>query len=218
MKKGITVEEIVKIEKEYNEIQKNIPNMFDECQGFVPANNNDVLSFFNQKHIYVQSRNLTNRLKHDLSKWQLTKFEMLMLLCYQGDLYYVFNEGNRNSPFPINEMCKALDTVLVKTPTCTDTPLYRQHRRNDVVDFHEGEVRTFPSYLTTSINNWNQPNHQLIITPNQNRTNARALYKMRNDKKEYQVTFKRGTSFFIEKIFTFEEDGVEYKRIWMKEL
>ena len=88
----------------------------------------------------------------------------------------------------------------------------------DVVDFKEGEIRTFPSYLTTSIKNWNQPNHQLIITPNLSHTNAKALYKIRNDKEEYQVNFKRGTSFLIEKVEPFEEDGIEFKRIWMKEL
>lgn len=219
MKKGISVEELIKMEKEYNEMQKHIPSIYDDYQGVVPANYNKELSFFTQKHISIQNRNLTNKLKHDLSKWQLTKFEMLMLLCYQGNLSDVFNDGNpRNSPYPLNEMCKALDTVLTKAPTSKDTTLYRQHRKNDVIDFREGEIRTFPSYLTTSTKNWNQPNHQLIVTPNLNHTNAKALYQIRNDKEEYQVNFKRGTSFLIEKVETFEEDSVGFKRIWMKEL
>ena len=220
MKKGITTDELLKIEADYIDKQKTIPMIHIEKQGLVPANYNDNLFFFNKNHVTTQARNLTNRLKHDLSKWQLTKFEMLMLLCYQGDLSEVFDYGDSiKSPYPINEMCKALDTVLVKAPTCTDSPLYRQHRKNDVVDFKKGEIRTFSSYLTTSSNgNWNQPCHQLIITPNMSHTNARSLYKIRNDKGEYQANFKRGTSFLIEKVETFEDDDVEFKRIWMKEM
>lgn len=219
MKKEITVDELLRIEGDYIKQQRKIPKIHTEGQGLVPANYNDKLSFFNQGHITIQARNLTHELKHELSKFQLTKFEMLMLLCYQGDLSEVFDNGDPSkSPYPINEMCKALDTVLIKAPVCTDTPLYRQHRKNDVVDFKEGEIRTFPSYLTTSINNWNQPCHQLIITPNLEHTNAKALYKIRNDKGEFQVNFKQGTSFLIEKVETFKEGGVKYKRIWMKEL
>lgn len=220
MKKEITVDELLRIEANYIDEQKNIPLIHTEEQGLVPANYNDKLFFFNQGHIAIQASNMTNDLKQDLSKWQLKKFEMLMLLCYQGDLSAVFDNGDpRKSPYPINEMCKALDTVLIKAPKCIDTPLYRQHRKNDVVDFKEGYIRTFSSYLTTtSIKNWNQSCYQLIITPNLNHTSAKALYKIRNDKREYQVTFKRGTSFLIEKVEPFKEDGVEYRRIWMKEL
>ncbi len=219
MKKEITIDELLRIETDYIDMQRTIPKIHTEEQGLVPANYNDELFFFNQNHVTIQASNLNNELKHELSKWQLTKFEMLMLLCYQGDLSVVFDNGDPlNSPYPINEMCKALDTVLIKAPACTDTPLYRQHRKNDIIDFKKGEIRTIPSYLTTSINNWNQSCHQLIITPNLDITNAKALYKIRNDKEEYQVNFKRGTSFLIEKVETFSEDGVEYKRIWMKEL
>ena len=77
---------------------------------------------------------------------------------------------------------------------------------------------TIPCYLTTSINNWNQPNNQLIITPKEQDTNAKALYKMHNNNGEFQVTFKRGTIFLIEKIEPFEMDGCNYKKFWIKEL
>lgn len=219
MKKEITIDELLRIEADYIDKQRTIPKIHTEEQGLVPANLNDKLFFFNQKHVTIQARNLTNALKHELSKWQLTKLEMLMLLCYQSNLSDVFDNGDpRKSPYPINEMCKAMDSVLMKAPVCTETPLYRQHRKNDVIDFKEGEIRTFPSYLTTSIKNWNQSCHQLKIIPNLVHTNAKALYKIRNDKGEYQVNFKRGTSFLIEKVETIREDGVEFNRIRMKEL
>ena len=151
MKKEITVDELLRIEDDYIKQQRTIPKIHTKEQGLVPANYNDKLFFFNQRHIAIQASNLTNDLKQNLSKWQLTKFEMLMLLCYQGDLWAVFDNGDPlNSPYPINEMCKALDTVLIKAPTCKETPLYRRHRQNDVVDFREGEIRAFSSYLTTS--------------------------------------------------------------------
>ena len=210
MKKEITAEELLKMEKDYNE--KHLDYARDHYI--------DNLSFFAQKHIRVQYRILSDELKHELSKWQLTKFEMLMLLCYQGDLYEVFDKGDSIiSQYPVNEMCKALDSVLIKAPSCTEVSVvYRQHKSNNVLDFKTGEKRTFLSYLTASINNWNQPRHQLIISLNKEKTNAKSLYRIRNDKGEFQVTFKRGTTFYIENIESFYDDGEEYRRIWMKEL
>lgn len=220
MKKGITTDELLRIEADYNEKQKTIPMIFTEEQGLVPANYNDDFFFFNQKHIAIQARNLTNELKHELSKWQLTKFEMLMLLCYQGDLSEVFDkEDPKLSSFPINEMCKGLDTVLIKAPSCIEVSVvYRQHKSNNVLDFKKGETRTFESYLTASINNCKQPRHQLIITLNKDNTNAKSLYKMRNDKGEFQVTFMRGTTFQIENVESFYDGGEIFRRIWMKEI
>ena len=220
MKKGITTDELLRIEADYNEKQKTIPMIFTEEQGLVPANYNDDFFFFNQKYIAKQARNLTNELKHELSKCQLTKFEMLMLLCYQGDLSEVFDkEDPKLSSFPINEMCKGLDTVLIKAPSCIEVSVvYRQHKSNNVLDFKKGETRTFESYLTASINNCKQPRHQLIITLNKDNTKAKSLYKIRNDKGEFQVTFKRGTTFYIENVEAFYDDGEKYRRIWMKEI
>lgn len=220
MKKCITAEELVKMELEYIEKQKYIPCVIDEIEGLVPANHNDALYFFMQKHINIQYRNLTKELKHELSKWQLTKFEMLMLLCYQGNLSEVFDKGDSKlSSFPINEMCQGLDIVLIKAPSCTEVPVvYRQHKNNNVLDFKKGETRTFLSYLTASINNWNQPRHQLIITLNKDKTNAKSLYRIRNDKGEFQVTFMRGTTFYIENIESFYDNDEQFRRIWMKEL
>lgn len=210
MKKEITAEELVKMEKEYNE-----KHPFPQRTDYI-----DDLSFFVHKHIGIQYGMLSDELKHKLSKWQLTKFEMLMLLCYQGDLYEVFDKWNPMfSPFPINEMCQGLDTALIKAPSCTEVlVVYRQHKSNNMLDFKKGETRIFESYLTASIYNCNQHRHQLIITLNKDRTNAKSLYRIRNDKNEFQVTFKRRTAFIIENIESFYDDGEEFRRIWMKEL
>jgi len=176
---------------------------------------------FAQGHISLQNkRNLTTELKQKLSMWRLTRFEMLMLLCYMGNLSEVFDKGDpQTCPYPINEMCKAMDRVLVKAPECTGiTMLYRQCRHEDFTYFKKREIVTFPHYLTASINDWNQPNNQLIIKPKKDGTNAKALYKMRNKNDEFQVTFKRGTTFFIEEVRPFIMDGIEYKRILLREI
>lgn len=220
MKKAITVDDLLRIEADYSKKQRTIPMIHIEEQGLIPANYRDNLFFFNEKHITTQASNLTNTLKHELSKWQLTQFEMLMLLCYQGDLSEVFDKGDpKTSSFPINEMCHGLDTVIIKAPSCTEVSVvYRQHKSNNVLDFQKGETRTFESYLTASIYNWKQHRHQLIIFLNKNKTNAKSLYRIRNEKNEFQVTFKRGTSFFIENTEPFYDEGEEFRRIWMKEL
>ena len=41
---------------------------------------------------------------------------------------------------------------------------------------------------------------------------------MRNKNNEFQVTFKRGTTFLVEEVQPFEMDGTEYKRILMNEI
>ena len=219
-KNVLTAEELVKMELEYIAKYKNVPWLVDDLEGLVPANYKDVLYFLMQKHINDEYRNLTKELKHELSRWQLTKFEMLMLLCYQGYLNEVFDKGDsKTSSFPINKMCQGLDTVLIKAPSCTEVSVvYRQHKSHNVLDFKKGETRTFESYLTASIYNHDQHRHQLIITLNKDNTYAKSLYKIRNDKGEFQVTFKRGTVFYIENIESFYDDGEVFRRIWMREL
>lgn len=46
MKKGITVDQLLRIETDYIEEQKTIPMILTKEQGLVPANYNDKLFFF----------------------------------------------------------------------------------------------------------------------------------------------------------------------------
>lgn len=213
----ITIDGLLKLEKDY------ISNhMIDSVH---VANNHPNYYLYERlfisQYISTQNKNLTNNLKHELSKWQLTKFEMLMLLCYLGDLSDIFDSGDvRYSPYPINEMYKALDYVLMKAPKCDDVKIvYRQCRRRDNIDeMKEGEIKVYSNFLSTSVNNWNQDNHQFVIKVNINNTNGRSLYKLRDKIGEGQITFKRNTSFFIVKIEPFFTEDGEYKRIYMEEL
>ena len=216
-KGNITIEKILKMESDYIHYHKI-------CNTYITESHPNYWTYeylFTGRTMHVQNRNLTKKQKMHFSQWHLTKFEMLMLLCYLSDLSEIFDDGNPDrSPAPVNKMCKALDRVLIKAPVCSDVrTVYRQCRRRDnVEDWKERQKVTFHHYLTTSIKNWNHPNNQLIITLKERNTNAKALYKMRNKNEEFQVTFKRGATFLIENIEPFEMDGCCYKRIWMKEL
>lgn len=160
-KRDITIDALLKIEKDYIgnhmvdsvHIDKNHPNYYLYEYLFM------------SQSVSINNKDLKNDLKYELSKWQLTKFEMLMLLCYTGNLSDIFDNGDsKYSPYPINEMCKAFDSVLMKAPNCCEVSLvYRQCRRKDNVDeMKEGEIMTYSHYLSTSVNNWNQDNHQLV--------------------------------------------------------
>lgn len=215
--KEITIDVLLRLEKDYISnhmidsvhIDKNHPNYY--LYEYL----------FTLQYISIHNKDLTNNLKHELSKWQLTKFEMLVLLCYIGNLSDVFDYGDpKYSPYPINEMCKAFDSVLMKAPKCYEVSVvYRQCRRKDNVDeMKEGEIMIYSHYLSASVNNWNQDNHQLIIKLNPNNTNGRSLYILRDKLGEKQVTFKRNTRFLIVKIEQFFTDEGVYKRIFMEEL
>ena len=117
-------------------------------------------------------------------------------------------------------MCKDLDRVLTKAPACNEVKkVYRQcSRYDDVEGLAKGEIFTPSSYLTTSINNWNRDNHQLIITLNPMITNAKSLYILRDKLGEKQVTFKRRSKFKITEVKCFQTEIGEFKRFYMKEL
>ena len=216
-KREMTIDVLLKLEKDYIcnhlvdsvHIDKNHPNYYLYERLFMP------------QYISIHNKNLTNDLKYELSKWQLTKYEMLMLLCYLGNLSDIFDDGDsKYSPYPINEMCKALDFVLMKAPKCHEVSVvYRQCRKRDNVDeVKEGEIMFYSHYLSTSVKNWNQDNHQLVIKLNPNNTNGRSLFILRDKLGEKQVTFKRNTRFLIVKIEPFFTEEGEFKRIYMEEL
>lgn len=145
---------------------------------------------------------------------------MLMLLCYLGNLSEYYDKGTpKSSPYPVNEMCKALDSVLMKAPSEIETPvLYRQCRSDNVDGLEKGVIKIFEDYLTTSIVNWDQDNHQFVIIPNKDCTRAKALYKIRNRTGENQVTFLRNTIFEVTDTETFQREDCIYKRIYMREI
>lgn len=208
----MTVQEILDIEKQYQQIDK--PWGFNEDGELAPANQNEDISFLAKGYI-KKHNNINPELKKKLSEYGLTDFEMLMLKCFEGFLSYAFkweSYEERNSPIP--EMCEGLDGVLDKCPVYDeDNVLYRFCKHDDKLDFNEGEIYIAPHYVTTTKDGWETDEDRYIITPKKQNTNARSLYKLYNHGDENQVTFKRGTKFKVIKI----EEG-DYKKIYMEEL
>ena len=215
--KKITVEKILRLESDYFHYHKIGNNVISKDNHLLDTYDR----LFMERFISTHNKDLTKELKLQLSKWKLTSFEMLMLLCYLGNLSVFFDRGNtKTSPYPINKMCNALDCVLTKAPACHEVQIvYRQCSwHDDVEGLTKGKIFTPKSYLTTSIDNWNRDNNQLVITLNPKITNAKSLYILRDKLGEKQVTFKKGSKFEVTDIKYFQTDDGEFKRFYMKEL
>lgn len=208
----MSVEELIVIEQNHIEELANSPII----PGFNSCDMDDDLDFLRRGDIKRHFNGISQETMTELKRIGLNDFEILMLVCFVGNLSYAFRYDNyEDKPSPIPEMCAGLDSVLNKAPKYSDDGvLYRFCTADDELDFHIGEEHKFPHYLTTTKSHWRNHDNMYIISPKKDETNARCIYELRNHGEEYQVTFKRGTSFLITGI---EEDG-EYRKIYMTEL
>ena len=214
----MTVDEIIAIERKYKEEHKTIRLVRVNVESMPDIN--DDIRFLNEGYIEKYHKIKPERKKR-LAQKGLSEFEMVMLNCFLCGLSYAFKWSSyEDKESPIPEMCEGLDSVLDKSPTYDEGgKLYRFCTRDDEIFFEEGQTHTFPHYLnTTKDNNWRDDNHMYIITPKNESTNARSIYKLQNHGNENQVTFKRDTSFKITKVESYKTKCEEYKRIYMEEL
>lgn len=215
----MTVDELIAIERKYKEEHKTIRLVRVNGES-MPDNLNDDIRFLNEGY-FEKHHKIKPERKKKLAQKGLTEFEMVMLNCFLCGLSYAFKWSSyEDKESPIPEMCEGLDSVLDKSPTYDEGgKLYRFCTRDDEIFFEEGQTHTFPHYLnTTKDNNWRDDNHMYIITPKNESTNARSIYKLQNHGNENQVTFKRDTSFKITKVESYKTKCEEYKRIYMEEL
>ena len=210
----MTVQELLKIEKDYAGEHKNVQYVSNEVGELVPSNIDEDINFLEKGYIERHNHIKPDK-KKKLALKGLTDFEMLMLMCFEGFLSYAFKWNSydeRNSPIP--EMCEGLDSVLDKSPTYDEGGvLYRFCTSDDQVDFQTGDIFEASHYVTTTKDNWGKDTNMYIITPKCHNSNARSLYKLHNHGNENQVTFKRGTRFKVTKI----EDG-QRKKIYLEEV
>ena len=112
----MTVQELLKIEKDYASEHINVQYVYNEVGEFVPSNIDEDINFLEKG--YIERHNHIKRdKKKKLVLKGLTDYEMLMLMCFEGFLSYAFkwnSYNERNSPIP--EMCEGLDNVLDKSP------------------------------------------------------------------------------------------------------
>ena len=78
----MTVEKILRMESDYCRYHKIGDNVISKDNRLYCIYE----SLFNGRFMSIQNKNLTKELKNQLSKWRLTSFEMLMLLCYLSNL------------------------------------------------------------------------------------------------------------------------------------
>ena len=209
----MTVQELIDIEKKYQNDHKDDPWVYNEVGELQPSSMNDDIAFLSKGYI-KRHNNINLETRKDLTEKGLGDFEILMLMCFVGYLSYAFRWNSYNDKkSPIPEMCEGLDNVLEKCPIYDEWKvLYRFCTSDDRTDFKIGETFKAPHYVTTTRSNWGKDTDVYVITPKSIDTNARSIYKLYNKANENQVTFKRGTSFKITKI----EKG-KYKKIYMEE-
>lgn len=210
----MTAQELIDMEKKYKERHNSAHLALNLVGESVPGNTDEDIRFLNDGYI-AKHYNPNGKTTSALKNQGLGDFEILMLKCFLGGVSHAFkwpSYENRNSPIP--EMCDGLDRVLDKTPIYDEGKvLYRFCTMDDKVDFQEGEIYHAPHYMTTTKDNWKHKTNVYIITPKEDGTNARSLYKLINHGGENQVTFKRGTDFRITKI----KEG-KRKFIYMEEI
>ena len=124
-----------------------------------------------------------------------------------------FNENKINA---FNEECvKLLDSLLQKMPKTKHHKLYRQednHPSHSIIKGKQyGETYTFPHYLTTSKDNFDNKSIIYEITPKSDgTTKAHDVYLLHNKANEYQVEFERNTTFRIDNIVESGDKEIVY--------
>lgn len=110
------------------------------------------------------------------------------------------NPKSRPNEF-INQIIIELDSFLHKVPSTNFEILYRQDNYSTIKSFSEGKLVSFNTFLNTSFDNYdNSQNIIWIIKPLKFGTNGHNVFLVYNHGEENQVTFKRGATFFIDKI------------------
>lgn len=209
------VNELIDIEQKYIIEHKDIPFIVNEFGEIEYANNNDDLNFLESGTLKKTYEKVGSDIKECLKNKGLNEFEILILLCFIGNLSYAFRwDTYDNKPTPIPEMCDGLDSVLEKSPTFRGDTLRRSCTPDDMIDFKTEEIYTFHHYLTTTKDHWVVHDNMYVITPKHENTNARCIYELINSNREGQVSFKRNTSFKINRI----EDYGDYKYFYMNEI
>jgi len=213
--KLMRVDELIEIEQKYIEEHQDFLMVINDYGEFEEANLNDDLEFLQRGEIKKHYDGIRKETMEVLRNKGLSDFEILMLICFVGNLSFAFRwYSYDDKPTPIIEMCNGLDSVLDKAPAFKGDILYRSCTPDDMFDFHVGETYTFQHYLTTTKDNWAVHDNMYIITPKTENTNARSIYELINKNGEGQVTFKKGTSFEIKSI----EDKGNYKYFYLKEI
>lgn len=136
-----------------------------------------------------------------MNQFNLSEDDVLILLAYTGSSSKWLNPELRNGNW-VNDKNKVafverLDSVLNKINSFSGNVLYHMAAKNDfIVD----ETIKIESYLSTSIEDFENSELKWIISPKTENSNCRDIQNITGNKYEREVLFRRGTSFKVVKI------------------
>ena len=79
----MTVQELIDIEKKYQDNHKNDPWVYNEVGELEPSNMNDDIVFLSKGYI-KKHNDIKPETRKDLAEKGLSDFEMLILMCFVG--------------------------------------------------------------------------------------------------------------------------------------
>ena len=168
--------------------------------------------FFQNKH--------TPEIEQAIKQYNLADVEVLIMLCFYGNLSQYFRDDTYARYGQVPEIAKemqiVLDSFIKKAPKHKEGILYRFLKSHDNVNLKKGEVLEPPYSLTTTNENWEQDKDVYVVSPlPEKETKAYDIYKIFNHCEENQVNFLKGTKFIVTNV---ERDSKGYLRIYMNEL
>lgn len=147
--------------------------------------------------------------KKELEQYGITDVEYLIILMFCGNQASIFQQHfiEKRSPNELESaLCSLLDSVLNKLPSADFECLGRFDVYSNIDNYKENSIIEIDYYLTTTPHNLGDVAGTKVfwlITPlSKTETQARCIYSIHDilGCSEYQVNFRRGTKFYIEKI------------------
>lgn len=213
-----SIDDILGFEERYRYLVKNTPEEWSPETGFISHDFGDGnLDFMSAGHFRMMAEDASS--SNDVFiKAGCTECESLVLhsfLSFESGLYRIDSYNNQIPPI-VAELCHLLDKALDKLPHNNDSPLYRVCVFEDREDFKLGEIFEPRYSLTTSADSsWRDYTvNRYVITPLcAEQTLARAIYRVENKAKEFQVSFLSNVKFLVKGI----EDWGHNKKAYLME-
>lgn len=133
-----------------------------------------------------------------MNKYNLTEDDVLILLAYTGSSSKWLNPELRNGNWVNDEnkvvFIERLDATLSKINSFRTNTLYHMAAKNN---FIAGEIIKIESYLSTSIEDFENSELKWIISPKSENSNCCNIQNITGNKYEREVLFRRGTIFEV---------------------
>lgn len=151
-------------------------------------------------------------------EYQLTEDETLCLVSYTGSGARWINPSLKNEEWKNDEdktiFVNTIDSALEKIKSFNKTDELFHTTKSSDSNFKLDEIVCIKSYLSTSIDNFENSETVWIITPKKENSNARDIGNVTGNIIEKEVLFKRNTKLIVVDIKTINNK----KTIYLKEV